>query len=106
MRICIKRLYIWIICRDFYISPQTSFVHIVIFVRSLTVLSYTQRPVQTSGDPGIAEDLLGYFSAIVMFLQTRPIPGETHVPRAGLASCHPQRWFPLAVSEGVTQLSS
>lgn len=36
---------------------------------------YIHTPVQTAGDPGIAEDPLGYFSAIPIFLQARPIPG-------------------------------
>lgn len=54
------------------------------------MLLYIHVPVQTAGDAGITEDPLGYFSAIGHGLQEHHIPGETHVPRAGLASCHPQ----------------
>ena len=91
MNICIYKGYIYrLYIGIFNICISTSFVCIFTFVWSLTVFSYTHIPVQTAGDPGVTEDPLGYFSAIVMFLQARPVPGESHVSRAGLASSHPQ----------------
>lgn len=49
-----------------YIYVYISMCFVCMFILILTV--YTHLSAQTAGDPGITEDPLAYFSAIITFL--------------------------------------
>lgn len=97
-----KRLYVWIgysWILYLYLNIFCGYIYIFIFI--FTVLLYTHLSVQTAGNPGITEDLLAYFSAVITFCRTGPFPWKCRFlgPHATLKA-----WCPFAVPEGATLL--